>query len=84
MYSLNLVPGAAFISYIFFSPSCNTKDFLAELSLGKVLANQCNTYYNISGGASDIKGSKAGKQEHIYNILFNPFLAFFFKSSLLS
>ena len=35
--------------------------FLAALSLGKVLANWCRTYYNISGGASEIKGSKAGR-----------------------
>jgi len=39
MYYLSLLPGAAFISYIFLSPSERTKFFLAELSLGKVLAN---------------------------------------------
>lgn len=38
----------------------------------------------MSLGASDINGSRAGKCEHIYNILFKAFLDFFFKSSLLS
>lgn len=61
MYYLSFVPGAAFISCIFLRPSLNTNDFLAALSLGKVLANWCRTYYNISGGASEIKGSKAGR-----------------------
>jgi hypothetical protein len=35
--------------------------FYDYLSLGKVLANYASTYSRISGGASEINGSSAGK-----------------------
>lgn len=63
------------------SPSVTTNDFYDCLSLGKVLANYARTYSNISGGASEINGSSAGRWVHIYRILFKAFNAFCFKSS---
>jgi len=39
MYYFNLDPGAAFISYIFFSPSLKTNYFIAALSVGRFFAN---------------------------------------------
>ena len=55
--------------------------FYDYLSLGKVFANCARTYSRISAGASEIKGSSAGRCVHIYKILFKAFKAFYFKSS---
>lgn len=89
MNYLNFDPGYALISWIFFNPSERTnylinlvQYFLAALSLGSVFWNWWRTYGNISSGASEINGSNAGRWVHIYRILFNAWLDFFFRSSL--
>ncbi len=61
MCSLNLLPGSAGISYIFWKAPLYTKVLIASKFCGNIFANYPQTYVNILVGANYNKGSSAGK-----------------------
>jgi len=79
-----LLPGSAYISYIFWKPPDYTNVLFASTFEGKTFANWAQTYVNILFGANYRSGSKAGRWVHIWMMFFNDFLDLSFKSFELS
>lgn len=65
---------SALISCTFLSPPLVTNSRRAFASCGSTLANWLTTCFNMCGGASFNKGSRAGRWTHFWRMFFRAFL----------